>query len=71
MLLAVLSKTLRKIRSVVSNYDTRVEASSTGGSRPTREGLATAKTGSEQSSRSFYDPSNKMEIPDPWDDPLS
>jgi len=71
MLLAVLNRISRKIRSAVSNYDTRVEASSTSGSRSTREGLATAKTGSEQSSRSFYDPSNKMEIPDPWDDPLS
>jgi len=71
MLLAVLNRISRKIRSAVSNYDTGVEAGSTGRPRPARQRLATAETGPEQSSRSFYDPSNKMEIPDPWDDPLT
>ena len=29
--------------------------------------LATPETWSEQSGRSFHSPSNKMEIPNPWD----
>jgi hypothetical protein len=58
---------LKKILSLVLNYDTRMEKKSTGRPRLTRESLATPETRSEQSGRSFYSPSNKMEIPDPWD----
>ena len=58
---------LKKILSLVFNYDARVETESTGRSRFARESLAGPETGTDQSGRSFYSPSNKMEIPDPWD----
>ena len=61
---------LRKILSLVFNYDKatpRVAAYCTSGSKSTRETLATTETGTVQSGRSIYSPSNKMEIPDPWD----
>lgn len=61
---------LKKILSLVFNYDARVEKESTGRSRSTRESLAGPETGTDQSSRSIYSAGNQMEIPDPWDDPL-
>jgi len=65
-----LSKILRKIRSVVSNYDRKLETESTSRPRPNRQAVLLDEVRTEHSCRSFYASSNQMEIPDPWDDPL-
>ena len=61
---------LKKILSLVFNYDARVETESTGRSRFARESLAGSETGTDQSSGGIHSTGNQMEIPDPWDDPL-
>ena len=74
MLLGALHKMLRKILSLVFNYDRkrtpRVEEESTTGSESARESLADLETGTDESSRSIHSGSDKTEIlpfPDPWD----
>jgi len=61
---------LRKILSLVFNYDARVETESISRSRSARESLAGSETGTDQSSGGIHSTGNQMEIPDPWDDPL-
>ena len=61
---------LRKILSLVFNYDARVETERIGRSRSAREALAGSETRTDQSSGGIYSTGNQMEIPDPWDDPL-
>ena len=68
--MVALSKILRKIRSVVLNYDRELEAESTSRPRPNRQAVLLDEVRTEHSCRSFYASSNQMEIPDPWDDPL-
>ena len=73
MSLAELNRMLKRILLLVLNYDKpspRMETEGTAGSKSTRVPLAGSETRSEQSRRSFYSAGNKMEIPDPWDDPL-
>jgi hypothetical protein len=72
MSLVELNRMLKKILSLVLNYDriARVETESIGRSRSTRESLASPETGTDQSSGGIHSTSNQMEIPDPWDDPL-
>jgi len=70
MLLAVLSKTLRKIRSVVSNYDGRLEDESTSRPGTLRQTVVITEDRTEEPRSSFYAPSNQNKIPDPWDDPV-
>jgi len=61
---------LRKILSLVFNYDARVETESISRSRSARESLAGSETRTDQSSGGIHSTGNQMEIPDPWDDPL-
>ena len=69
---AELNRMLKKILSLVLNYDriARVETESIGRSRSARESLAGPETGTDQSSGGIHSTGNQMEIPDPWDDPL-
>ena len=73
MLLGALHKMLRKILSLIFNYDKRtprVEAQSITGSESARQSLADPETGTDESSGSVQSGSNKTKVypfPDPWD----
>ena len=73
MLLGALHKMLRKILSLIFNYDKRtprVEAQSITGSESARQSLADPETGTDESSGSVHSGSNKTKVypfPDPWD----
>ena len=69
---AELNRMLKKILSLVLNYDriARVEKESTSRSKSTRESLAGSETRTDQFSGGIHSTGNQMEIPDPWDDPL-
>ena len=62
---------LKKIRSLVSNYDERFFAWLEGKSppRPKRDRQASEDTNarSKVSDRRMVPPSNEVQIPDPWD----
>ena len=62
---------LKKIRSLVSNYDERFFAWLEGKSppRPQRERQASEDNhgGTKVSNRRMVPPSNEVQIPDPWD----
>ena len=72
MSLAELNRMLKKILSLVLNYDriARLEKESISRSRSTRESLAGSEIRTDQSSGGIHSTGNQMEIPDPWDDPL-
>lgn len=72
MLLGVSHKMLKRILSLVFNYErtSTLEDESTGRSEPEREGVDTPEVGSEQSGRSISSPSDEVKVypfPDPWD----
>ena len=72
MSLAELNRMLKKILSLVLNYDriTRVEKESTLGSERECQTGKDYHGGSEVSDRRMVPPSDEIQIPDPWDDPL-
>jgi hypothetical protein len=72
MSLAELNRMLKKILSLVLNYDriTRVEKESTLGSERECQTGKDYHGGSEVSDGRMVPPSNEIQIPDPWDDPL-
>ena len=63
---------LKKILSLVLNYDriARVEKKSTLGSECERQAGEDNHGRTEVSDRRMVPPSNEIQIPDPWDDPL-
>lgn len=67
-----LNRMLKRILSLVLNYDriTRVEKKSTLGSERERQTGKDYHGGSEVSDGRMVPPSNEIQIPDPWDDPL-
>ena len=71
MLLEVLNKMLRKIRSLVLNYDEKffawLEGKSTTGSKPVGKRVDASKIGTIHDRRSSSNSNAKTEIPDPWD----
>ena len=69
---AELNRMLKKILSLVLNYDriARVEKESTLGSERERQTGKDYHGGSEVSDGRMVPPSDEIQIPDPWDDPL-
>lgn len=69
---AELNRMLKKILSLVLNYDriTRVEKESTLGSECDGQASEDHHGGSEVSDGRMVPPGNEIQIPDPWDDPL-
>ena len=71
MLSVVLNKMLRKIRSLVSNYDQRfwewLEGPSNQRPKSNRQTVDSNKSGSTKSGRGVATTSTKIQIPDPWD----
>jgi len=61
----------KKILSVVSNYDRQLEDESIIRHKLDRQAVLLDEVRTEKSSRIFYASGNQMEIPDPWDDPLT
>ena len=72
MSLAELNRMLKKILSLVLNYDriARVEKESTLGSERERQTGKDYHGRSQVSDGRMVPPSNEIQIPDPWDDPL-
>ena len=68
-----LNRMLKKILSLVFSYDrssTRMEKESTLGSERERQTGKDYHGGSEVSDGRMVPPSDEIQIPDPWDDPL-
>jgi hypothetical protein len=72
MSLAELNRMLKRILSLVLNYDriARVEKEGTRGSECERQASKDYHGGSEVSDGRMVPPSNEVQIPDPWDDIL-
>ena len=67
-----LNRMLKKILSLVFSYDriTRVEEESTSRSETSTETSGSSTPRSQVSDRRMVSPSDEVQIPDPWDDPL-